>query len=212
MKYRRNLMPKCIKSDAHAIDYVYGELPASQAADYEQHLTNCNKCTRKVNTYKHVLHLVDEAEVELTPHAIVPNNLEMKLYRRLAEVQTLKSSIRTYLSDFTSKVLFIFREQKAVSICIFTFAVITIALFIGKPFPTTTTFDENQSDAAYTRIEQYRYQDIQRSMEDVIRNRHLRYSDTWDTVSELNRVKDQAQGTNWANIAKQHLKSVNSEL
>ena len=205
-------MPKCKKSEAQAIDYVYGELQTSQVAKFEQHLTTCGSCTRKVNAYKRVLRLVDEAEAELTPHAIVPPNLEMKLYRRLAEVPPVKPSLSSRLSDFAAELLLVLREQKVVSFCLFIFAVISISFFVGNPFRPAPTFEISQIDSADARIQQYRHQDIQRNMEDVLRNRHLRNSDKWDTVSQLNRVKAQAQGTNWANIATKHLKSVHSEF
>lgn len=206
-------MPKCKKSEAHAIDYVYGELEPLQVADFERHLITCNSCTRKVNAFKRVLHLVDEAEAELTPHAIVPPNLEMKLYRRLADVPPVKPSLLSRLSEFATRFLFVLREQKVASICFFTFAVITIAFFVGNPFGPAPTYNKFvPTESADARIEQYRHQGIQKSLEDVVRNRHLRNSDKWDTVSQFNRVKDQAQGTDWANIAKKHLKSVHSEL
>ncbi|MCE2401171.1 hypothetical protein J4G08_09820 [Candidatus Poribacteria bacterium] len=205
-------MPKCNKSEAQTIDFVYGELNPSQVVDFEQHLTTCENCTKKVNAYKRVLHLVDEAEEELTSHVIVPHNLEMKLYRRLAKAPSVKPSLSSRLSDFTVRPLLILREQKVASICIFTFAVIAIAFFVGNPFNPAPTFEASHTDSADARIEQYRHQDIQRSMEDVLRKKHLRNSDEWDTVSDLNRVKDHAQGTNWANIAKKQLKSVHSEL
>ncbi|MDE0316800.1 MAG: zf-HC2 domain-containing protein [Candidatus Poribacteria bacterium] len=205
-------MPKCKKSEAQAIDYVYGELQTSQVAEFERHLTTCGSCTRKVNAYKRVLRLVDEAEAELTPHAIVPPNLEMKLYRRLAEVPPVKPSLSSRLSDFAAGLLLVLREQKVVSFCLFIFAVISISFFVGNPFRPAPTFEISQIDSADARIQQYRHQDIQRNMEDVLRNRHLRNSDKWDTVSQLNRVKDQAQGTDWANIATKHLKSVHSEF
>lgn len=205
-------MPKCKKYEAQAIDYVYGELAASQVVDFERHLSTCNNCTRNVNAYKHVLHLVDEAEAELTPHAIAPRNLETKLYRRLAQIPPVEPSLSSRLMDFATRFLLILREQKVASFCLFIFAVISIAFFVGNPFRPTPTFEISQIDSADARIEQYRHQGIQRSMEDVLRNKHLRNSDEWDTVSQLNRVKDQAQGTNWANIAKKHLKSVHSEL
>ena len=205
-------MPKCKKSEAHAIDYVYGELQTSQVAKFEQHLTTCGSCTRKVNAFKRVLRLVDEAEAELTPHVIAPPNLEMKLYRRLAEVPPVKPSLSSRLSDFAAGLLLVLREQKVVSFCLFIFAVISISFFVGNPFRPTPSFDKDLIDSADARIEQYRHQGIQRNMEDVLRNRHLRNSDKWDTVSQLNRVKDQAQGTDWANIATKHLKSVHSEF
>ena len=161
-------MPKCSKSEAHAIDYVYGELAVSQAADFERHLTTCDSCATRVSAFKRVLHLVDEAEAELTPYAIAPRNLEMKLYRRLAEVPPDIPSLRSRLADFATGFISILREQKAVSVCLFAFAVIAVAFFVGNPFRPTPTFEVSQIDSADARIEQYRHQDIQRSMEDVI--------------------------------------------
>ena len=208
-------MPKCYRSETHAIDYAYGELDRTLVSDYERHLTTCNSCTRKVFAYKRVLRLVDEAESEFIPHPIAPHNLEGKLYRRLAEVPPEKPSLLSHFFNNLTNLLYVFREQKVVSICTFAIAVIAIAFFVGNPFRLPSpSFEVNQVTSANERIEQYRHQGIQRSMEDVLRNKHLRNSDGWDTVSQLNRVKDHAQGTDWANIANKQLKSVqqNSDL
>ncbi|MCY4403845.1 MAG: hypothetical protein OXD54_14845 [Candidatus Poribacteria bacterium] len=201
-------MPKCYRSEAHVIDYVYGELDPNMLPDFENHLTTCNQCTRKVFAYKHVLNLVDEAEEEFIPQPIAPYDLETKLYKRLAEVPPEKSSFYTQLLNNFDKVLLVFKEQKIASICTFAFAVIAIAFFVGNPFRPTPTYDVTPNTAADERIEQYRQQGIQRSLEDILRNKHLRYSDGWDTVSQLNRVKDQAKGTDWANVANKQLKRV----
>ncbi len=207
-------MPKCYKIEAQVIEYVFGELDPSLVSDFESHLTTCNKCTRKVFAYKRVLHYVDEAEGEFIPTPIAPPDLEMKLYRRLAEVPPEKPSPLSQLLNTLTNLFNVFREQKVASICAFAFAVIAVAFFVGNPFNPITRFDGDQSVSADQRIEQYRHQGIQRSMDDVLRNKHLRNSDSWDTVSQLNRVKDQAEGTDWVNIAKKQLKSVrqNSDL
>lgn len=201
-------MPKCYRSEAHVIDYVYGGLDEKMIPEFEQHLTTCNQCTRKVFAYKRVLHLVDEAEGEFMPQPIAPQNLEKKLYRRLAEAPPEKQSLYTQLLKYINNGLSVLKEQRIASICTFAIAVIAIAFFIGNPFRPTPTFDVNQATSVDERIEQYRHQGIQRSLEDVLRNKHLRYSDGWDTVSQLNRVKDQAKGTDWANIANKQLKRV----
>lgn len=211
MKYRRKLMPKCNTSEAHVIDYVYGELNPSQTSDFEHHLTTCNKCTRKVFSYSHVLHLVDDAENDFMPVALAPRNLEAKLYKRLADAPLEKTSILSRISDYFTNIRLVLQQQKAASICIFSIAAIAVAFFVGNPF-RPTTLDINQINSADARIEQYRHKDIQLNLEDVLRQKHLRHSDSWDTVSHLNRVKDQAQGTDWANIAKNQLKRVHSEF
>ena len=204
-------MEKCKTSEARVIDYVYGELDQSQSSAFEQHLATCSKCTRKVYSYSHVLHLVDDAESEFLPVALAPRNLEAKLYKRLADTPPEKKSILSRLSNYFSNLLLVLHEQKVASICIFSIAAIAVAFFVGNPF-RPTTLDINRINSADARIEQYRHNDIQRNLEDVLRKKHLRHSDSWDTVSQLNRVKDQAQGTDWANIAKNQLKHVHSEF
>lgn len=205
-------MPKCKKFEAQVIDYAYGELDPALVPNFENHLTTCNSCTNKVKDFERVLHLVDEAEGDFLPHPIAPLNLEMRLYRKLAEVPAEKPSLSSRFSDYFSKFIFILQEQKAASICLFIAAVISIAFFVGNPLQNNDEYVANGLDTADARIQQYQRQDIQRSMEDVLRNKHLRNSDSWDTVSQLNRVKDHAQGTDLANIAKKHLKNVNSDF
>ena len=204
-------MPKCKISEAHVIDYVYGNLKDAQSYNFEQHLTTCNKCTRKVYSYSRVLHIVDDAESEFLPYAIAPRDLEMKLYKRLADAPPEKISLLSRISNYFANLLFVLHEQKVASICIFSIAAIAVAFFVGNPF-SPTPLDINRINSADARIEQYRHQDIQRSLEDVLRKKHLRHADSWDTVSQLNRVKDQAQGTDWANIANNQLKNVDSEF
>ena len=205
-------MPKCKKSEAHAIDYATGELDVTQLTEYEQHLTTCNHCIRQVNAIKHVLQLVDSAEAEITPQAIVPPNLETRLYRRLAEESIEKPSLQSRFTDFISRFGLILQVQKAAIVCLLVVSAIAITFFVGNPFQNEPTFQLNQSESADSRIEQYHQQGIQRSMEDVIRNNHHRNSDEWNTVSQLNRVKDQAKGTDWAVIVNKHLKRVSTKL
>lgn len=205
-------MQKCKMSEAQAIDYATGELDAKETHEYEQHLAICNQCIRQVNAIKHVLQLVDSAESEITPQAIVPPNLETKLYRRLAEEPFENPSIQSRFSDFISRFGLILQVQKAAIVCLLVVSAIAITLMVGNPFQQETTLQFNQSESADARIEQYHQQGIQSSMEDVIRNNHHRNSDEWNTVSQLNRVKDQAKGTDWAAIASKHQKRVSSKL
>ncbi len=205
-------MTKCKISEAHVIDYVIGELDDTDAAEYRQHLTTCNHCIRQVNTLKHVLQLVDTAEADITPNAIVPTDLNAKLYRRLAEKPIQKPSVQSRFTDVFSRLGLILQIQKPAVVGLLAVAAIAITLLVGNPFENEPTFEINQTESADARIEQYHNQGIQRSMEDVIRNKHLRHSDEWNTVSQLNRVKDQAIGTDWAVIANKHLKGVSSKL
>ena len=205
-------MTKCNISEAHIMDYVTGELDDTDVAEYRHHLRTCNYCIREVNALKHVLQLVDTAEAEITPNAIVPTDLNSKLYRRLAEEPIQKPSVQSRFTDFISRLGLILQIQKPAVVGLFAVAAIAVTLLVGNPFNNEPTFEVNQSESADARIEQYHHQGIQRSMEDVIRNKNLRHSDEWNTVSQLNRVKDQAKGTDWAVIANKHLKGVSSKL
>ncbi len=205
-------MTKCNISEAYIIDYVTSELDDTDSADYKHHLATCNHCIRQVNALKHVLQLVDTAEAEITPNAIVPTDLNSKLYRRLAEEPIQKPSIQSRFADFISKLGLILQIQKRATVGLLAVAAVAITLIVGNPFENKPTFEVNQTESADARIEQYHHQGIQRSMEDVIRNKNLRHSDEWNTVSQLNRVKDQAKGTDWAVIANKHLKGVSTKL
>ena len=58
----------------------------------------------------------------------------------------------------------------------------------------------SESQSADARIEQYLQQDIQRNLDDAMITRHLR-NDAWETESRLQRVKEQAEGTDWMKVA-----------
>ena len=205
-------MPKCNISEAHVTDFVIGELNTTEATDFKDHLITCNDCIRLVNVKKHVLQLVDSAEAEIAPQSIVPTNLESKLYKRLAEEPIQKPSVLSRFTDSISRLRSILLIQKTAAIGLLAVAVIVTTLLIGNPFNNDQTFQINQTESADARIEQYHQQGIQRSMEDIIRNKHLRHADEWNTVSQLNRVKDQAEGTDWEVLANKHLKGVSSKL
>ncbi len=205
-------MPKCNFSKAYVIDYVIGELDTTEAAELKHHLTTCNQCVRNVNVLKHVLQLVDSAEREIAPQVIVPTDLESKLYRRLAEEPIQKPSVQSRWIDFISRLGSILQVQKPAVVGLLAVVAIAITLLIRNPFDNEPTFEIDQTESVDARIEQYHHQGIQRSIEDVIRNKHLRQSDEWNTVSQLNRVKDQAKGTDWAVLANEHLKGVSSKL
>ena len=205
-------MPACKKFEAQTVDYIFGELDRPQAAVFEQHLSTCDHCTVQLNAFQRVLHLADEAEGAVTPPTFVPQDLEMKFYKRLAATPPENPSLRARLWGYCTHVLSMFRVPKPVAICLLVIVAISASIFVGNSFRATTTLRLARSDSAAARMEQYRLQDIQRSMEDVLRTRHLRNADEWDTVSQLQRVKEQAQGTDWAKIANKHLQRVQLEL
>ncbi|MCG9126855.1 hypothetical protein JT359_04570 [Candidatus Poribacteria bacterium] len=205
-------MGKCIISEAHAIDYVYGELDPSKMDEYKEHLMTCNNCTRMVNSFKRVLQLVDDAEGVYAHNISMPKNLQSKLYRRINAEDPVETTIASKFTSTISNLLTLMNQQKATVFSLFIVVVIGTTFFLTDPFQYIPTYKENVDDTAHVKIQEYRQLEIQRNMEDVLRNRHLRNSNKWDRVSQLNRVKDQARGTDWATIAHQHLKSVHSEL
>lgn len=205
-------MPKCNISEAHAIDYVFGELEPSKMDDYNVHLMSCDKCIRMVNSYKRVLHLVDDAEGVYAHNLSMPRNLRTRLYRRVAAEKTVESTLHSNFITQVSNLLTLVNKQKAAVFSLFIVVAIGITFLLTDPFQYVPTYKENVTDSAHVKIQEYRHKEIQRNMEDALRNQHLRNSDKWDRVSQLNRVKDQAHGTDWVNVARQQLKSVHSEL
>ena len=205
-------MPKCNISEAQAIDYVYGELEPSKMDDYKIHLMSCDKCIRVVNSYNRVLQLVDDAEGVYAHNLSMPRNLKTRLYRRVAAERTAEPTLHSNFVGQISNLLTLVNKQKAAVFSLFIIVGIGITFLFTDPFQYVSTYKENVTDSAHVKIQEYRQQEIQRNMEDILRNRHLRNSDKWERVSQLNRVKDQAHGTDWAHVAHQHLKSVHSEL
>ena len=129
----------------------------------------------------------------------------MNVYKRLAAAheQTLLSRMRAYFANFGS----LFRWYKTAAASTVIIALITITLLWGELFSTETPLPDTQS--AVARIEQYRQQDIQRNLEEALITHHLR-NDAWDTESQLHRMKEQAQGTNWMEVADAHLQNLHS--
>ena len=199
-------MPKsCIKSEGQAIDYASNLLSPEEEEPFEEHLKNCPDCTEAVRSFRTVLQLTDEAQAEVRVPELALQDLEMNVYKRLAAAheQTLLSRMRAYFANFGS----LFRWYKTAAASTVIIALITITLLWGELFSTETPLPDTQS--AVARIEQYRQQDIQRNLEEALITHHLR-NDAWDTESQLHRMKEQAQGTNWMEVADAHLQNLHS--
>ena len=199
-------MPKsCIKSEGQAIDYAAKLLSPEEEEPFEEHLKTCPDCAEAVRSFRAVLHLTDEAQAEVRVPELALQDLEMNVYKRLAAAheQTLLSRIRAYFANFGS----LFRWYKTAAASTVIIALITITLLWGELFSTETPLPDTQS--AVARIEQYRQQDIQRNLEEALITHHLR-NDAWDTESQLYRMKEQAQGTNWMEVADAHLQNLHS--
>jgi len=68
---------------------------------------------------------------------------------------------------------------------------------------------QSETPSAEARIEEYREQGIQWNLEEALITHHLR-NDVWETESQLYRLKEQAQGTNWTKVADKHLQNLQS--
>ena len=200
-------MPKCIKSEGQAIDYAAKLLLPEEEEPFEKHLENCLDCTEAVQSFRTVLQLTDKAEAELRVPELALQDIEMNVYKRLAAAheQTLLSRVRAYLANFAA----LFRWQRTAAASTVAVALITIALLMGNPFQPEPVPPLPEAQSADARIEQYRQQDIQRNLDEVMIAHHLR-NDAWETESQLYRMKEQADGTNWMKVADAHLQNLQS--
>lgn len=201
-------MPKCKKSEGQAIDYAAKLLPPAEEDPFEEHLKHCQDCTEAVESYKAVLELTDEAQEELLMPEIALQNIEMNVYKRLAatqQEQTLFTRIRAYFANLGSP----FGWYKTAAVSSMAIALIIAAVLVGKPFQPQQTLQLTEAQSADARIEQYRQQGIQRNLEEALITQHLR-NDAWETESQLHRMKEQAQGTNWTKVADKHLENLQS--
>lgn len=200
-------MPKCKKSEAQAIDYAYELLPEAEAVTFEQHLKKCADCTEEVKTLTTVLRLTDEelAEMPLPERAL--QDIEISVYKRLAATPSSRSLFRSWGAILTQ----MWHGHRTAAVGSLVTAFIAIAVFVGNPFPSKTRVQLTEVQSADVRIEQYRQQDIQRSLEEALITHHLR-NDAWATASQFQRMKEQAQGTNWVQVANTHLQNLPSTV
>ncbi|MXY26630.1 hypothetical protein F4Y59_00500 [Candidatus Poribacteria bacterium] len=191
-------MPKCNKSEGQAIDYASKLLSSKEAESFEQHLKKCSDCSKAVESFTTLLKLTDMAENEVTLPEAALQDIEMNVYKRLAASQeeSAPSRIRSFLSNIQA--LFQWHKTAAASTALI--ALITAVVLVGEFWQPKVELQLSESESADARIEQYLQQDIQRNLEDAMITYHLR-NDAWDTESRLQRVKEQAQGTDWMKLA-----------
>ena len=191
-------MPKCKKSEGQAIDYASKLLSTAEAASYEQHLKNCSECKEAVESFTTLLNLTDWAEQEVTLPETALRDIEMNVYKRLAATQqeeSLFSRVRGYFANIAS----LFRWHKTAAASTIVIAMITAAVLVGELFQPEVGLRLTESQSADVRMEQYFQQDIQRHLDDAMITHHLR-NDAWATESRIQRVQEQAQGTNWMKV------------
>jgi len=200
-------MPKCKKAEGQAIDYAYRVLPPAEEEPFKVHLRNCQDCTEAVESYTTALELTDKAQEELVVPEHVLENLEMNVYKRLAtaQKQTWFSRLRTYFTSVGSP----FGGYKTAAVSSIAIALIVAAVFLGKPPQPEPTLQLTKEHSAEARIAEYHEQGIQWNLEEALITHHLR-NDAWATESQLNRMKEQAQGTSWTQVADKHLQYLQS--
>ncbi len=198
-------MPKCKKFEGHAIDYAYALLPEAEAGIFKQHLQTCSDCTENVQTLAKVLRLTDDAQGEMQLPERALQDIEMNVYKRLAAAQPTRSLVRSWAAILTQ----IWHGRRTAAVGSLVTALIAVAIFISNPFQSKTRVQLTEVQPADVRIEQYRQQDIQRSLEEALITHHLR-NDAWETASQFQRMKEQAQGTNWVQVANTHLQNLPS--
>ena len=200
-------MPKCKKSEGQAIDYAYKVLPPAEEVPFKEHLKNCQDCTEVVESYTAALELTDQAQAELVVPEYALRNIEMNVYKRLAasQEQTWFSRLGTYFTSVGSP----FGWYKTAAVSSVAIALIVAAVLIGKPPQPEQTLQLTEMQSAEARIEEYREQGIQWNLEEALITHHLR-NDAWETESQLNRMKEQAQGTSWTKVADKHLQNLQS--
>lgn len=192
-------MPKdCNKFEGHAIDYASKLLSVAEAEVFEQHLKSCSDCSKAVESFTTVLNLTDMAENEVTLPEAALQDIEMNVYKRLAATQEepTPSRFRVFLANIES----LFQWHKTAAASTFVIALITAVVLFGEFFQPKMELQLTESQSADARIEQYLQQDIQRHLEDAMITHHLR-NDAWEAESHLERVREQAQGTDWMKIA-----------
>ena len=197
----------CKKSEGQAIDYAYKILSPAEEEPFKEHLKSCKDCTEAVKSYTAALELTDAAQEELVVPEHALRNIEMNVYKRLAasQEQTWFSRLSNYFTSVGSP----FGWYKTAAVSSVAIALIATAVLIGKPTQPEPILRVSETQSAEARIEEYREQGIQWNLEEALITHHLR-NDAWETESQLHRMKEQAQGTNWTKVADKHLQMVNS--
>ena len=196
-------MPKCKKSEGYAIDYVHALLPKSEAAPFEQHLKTCDDCAEEVRSLTALLRLTDEVQSAVTLPERALQDIEVNVYKRLAAESPSLSRFRSWVAILTQ----MWEGHRIAAVGSVAIALIAIAIFVTEPFQPKTTVQLSETQSADARMEQYRQRDIQRSLEEALIRHHLR-NDAWETASQFQRMKEQAQGTNWVKVANTHLQNL----
>jgi anti-sigma factor RsiW len=56
-------------------EYLFGELPDTERAEFQKHLAECPWCVRYLDSYRKTIHLAKSSSVEEPPPADAPEEL-----------------------------------------------------------------------------------------------------------------------------------------
>lgn len=218
-------MTICNKFEKSYTSYVCELLEDEEMDSIAAHLRECPNCAHEVRSLKTVLQLTDEAEQTREIPGWVTEDIEMKIYKRLASEspttdRTSLFSRFVHLFSFRSPLL---RDDDLFSVknnsarwsspwiwrgaivsCVLAVVLMVNSIFfngneqIDGPLNATTTQSSSE------RVNQYFMQERQRDLEETFVTRYLS-ADDWATTGNLRRLKERWQGTHLETYATQQL-------
>ena len=210
-------MSTCKHYEAFHIDFVLKLLDDERTAELDDHLHVCPNCKREVRSLKEVLRLADRAEAEFPSAAWKPHDIEMEVYRRLAaesekvghnsfllRTRHLLSHISSILANRSFSDGVVFNDLRQVWRGVLTGCALVLVLLIS-----VLSFDGDQSETLHVvkikvlpsneQLEQYRWQGIHQSLEDLLVIKHLR-NDEWETTSSARMFNELVQRTGYESV------------
>ena len=184
-------MTTCKQLEESYTYYVCDLLNDEQMALIEEHLRDCSPCAREIEALKEVLSLTEEAGVISVPDGII-DDLEMKVYRRLAVESPQSTPIRLFsrlFGAFSSRPAWFWRFT--VTTCILAIGIPIAAIFFNQNRPADVSF---QVASPHERVKQYRQQQMQLHLDDALVTMYLKHDD-WAAAGEFRKLKEQARGT-----------------
>lgn len=210
---RNSLMSTCKQYEVLLIDYVFNLLNDARTAELNDHLHDCPNCKKEVRALKEVLKLTDRAETEIPSAVWEPHDIEMEVYRRLA-AENEQAGPNSLLLHARHLLSFISSMQANRSFSDGEFytswrGVLTGCALVLVLLISVLSFDGDQSETlpvarievlpSHEQLEQYRWQGIHQSLEDLLVIKHLR-NDEWETASRERMLNELAQRTGYQNV------------
>jgi hypothetical protein len=218
-------MTTCKKFEKSYTNYVCELLEDEKMHSIAAHLRECPNCAREVDSLKAVLQLTDEAERTRKIPGWALEDIEMKVYKRLASEsptadRTPLLSRLFHLFSFRSPLL---RDNDLFSLtarparwsspwiwrgaivsCIFGAVLIVNSIFFNEDGQTNTPVSPTAIQSSRERVNQYFQKELERDLEETFVTRYLS-DDDWATTGNLRRLKEQGQGTHLETYADRQL-------